>query len=84
MPADAVKTLRDVLPYQALSSEYDWTEKKLSAEVVATYEGWQVRWPGKHKNVVCWWVLADGTAVGWNENVSVGGAFPVMRYNGGA
>lgn len=37
------------------------------------------RWPGKHKHVSCWWELADGHGVGWNENPSRGWSFPVIR-----
>jgi hypothetical protein len=41
--------------------------------------GYMMRWPGKHKNVHTWWELEDGHAVGWNENLSLGWSFPVMR-----
>ena len=74
------QTLRDVIPYEA--TFYDqWTKKKLDTRVVETHKPYQNgrRWPGSHKNVVEWWVLADGTIVGFNENMSVGWSFPVMR-----
>lgn len=38
------------------------------------------RWPGTHKNVYCWVVLANGKAVGWNESASRGYSFPVITY----
>lgn len=40
-------------------------------------------WPGTHKNVTNWCVLANGYAVGWNENPSRGWSFPVMKVNVG-
>lgn len=36
-------------------------------------------WPGAHKNVHCWWELANGYAVGWNENPGKGWSFPVVK-----
>lgn len=74
-----VKTLRDVLPREALSEGYNFSEKKLNAKVVATNQGYRRRWPGRQKNVVVWWELDDGTACGWNENTSVGWSFPIIR-----
>lgn len=74
----AKKTLREVLPLQALGGEYTWTEKKLNTLVVERHDGgWN--WPGRHKNVCVWWELADGTAVAWNENTSRGWSFPIIR-----
>lgn len=37
-------------------------------------------WPGPSKNVYCWVVLANGKAVGWNENPSKGWSFPVVTF----
>lgn len=34
---------------------------------------------GKHKNVLCWVLLDDCHAVGFNENVNSGYSFPVVR-----
>lgn len=36
------------------------------------------RWPGPQKNVYSWVELANGKAVGWNENPSKGWTFPVV------
>ena len=36
-------------------------------------------WPGPEKNVMNWCVLANGNCVGWNENVSRGWSFPVLK-----
>jgi hypothetical protein len=50
-------------------------------EVVEEYgygEKWKP-WPGTHKNVMNWCVLANGYAVGWNENPSRGWSFPVVK-----
>ena len=76
--SDPAKRLRDVLPKEALGPEYDFTPKKLDTLVVKRHDvGWN--WPGKHKNICVWWELADGTAVGWNENTSRGWSFPTVR-----
>lgn len=37
------------------------------------------KWPGKQKNVFYWLELANGYAVGWNENISHGLTFPVLK-----
>lgn len=39
-------------------------------------------WPGTHKNVMSWCILANGKAVGWNENVSIGWSFPMIKLKG--
>ena len=36
------------------------------------------RWPGPQKNVYSWVQLANGKAVGWNENPASGWTFPVI------
>ncbi|MEJ7804429.1 MAG: hypothetical protein WKG03_00695 [Telluria sp.] len=36
-------------------------------------------WPGPHKNVYVWVELANGKAVGWNENPSRGWSYPVVN-----
>jgi hypothetical protein len=36
-------------------------------------------WPGDHVNVINWVKLANGYAVGWNENDSRGWSFPVIK-----
>jgi hypothetical protein len=38
-------------------------------------------WPGREKNVVSWFILVNGFAVGWNENVSRGWSYPVFNMN---
>lgn len=47
----------------------------LDVEVIAKHDS---AWPGKQRNVNVWWELADGHAVGWNENPSRGWSFPVI------
>jgi hypothetical protein len=73
--------LRDVVPSQFLDSYSDVPAYRLlDVEVTAKMDGRDYRWPGRHKNVLIWWKLADGHCVGWNENPSVGWAFPVARW----
>lgn len=72
-----MKKLKDVIPYEFFEEYMDTpAAKHLEKNVVKEY---QFSWPGKHKNVVCWWKLEDNTAVGWNENVARGWSFPVIK-----
>ena len=38
-------------------------------------------WAGSQKDVHCWWELANGKAVGWNESMSKGWSFPVITLH---
>jgi hypothetical protein len=77
-------TLKDWLPHDA-QIDYNFKVKRLlDREVVQEFSMsmvWQ-RWPGKEKNVHSWVRLADGIAVGWNENPSRGWSFPVIKIKG--
>lgn len=76
------KTLRDEMPAEALRYYDQPFLRFLDIEVTQAFGGLGEelhRWPGKHKNVVCWWQLANGYAVGWNENPSRGWSFPVLK-----
>ena len=70
--------LRDALPYDFFWGEYDTSRAMLmiDIEVVSTHDGY---WIGKEKNVHVWWALANGYAVGWNENPCRGWSFPVCK-----
>ena len=79
-----MKTLRDWLPHEFFSEFMDTpAARHLDVEVVeevyGSFIGPNKLWPGKHRNVMHWCKLANGRAVGWNENPSVGWSFPVMR-----
>jgi len=75
---DTNKTLRDVLPEEFFDEFKDSpANKHLEQKVAGTYE--RGGWRGKHKFVMCWWMLANGYAVGWNENPARGWSFPVIR-----
>lgn len=85
--------LRDVLPEEVTSGpEYDGARvlSFLDAAVLREHDGLDRPWPGRHKNVLTWWELRCGHAVGWNENPATGWSFPVMgpralrRRRGGA
>ena len=83
-----MKTLRDVLPREAINSgEFidDKFHKYLDYEVIEEikdftrtpeYEG---QFPFKHKNIHVWWILEDNIAVAWNENPSRGWSFHVAK-----
>lgn len=84
-PEAAKPTLRDVLPREATGGEYgpaDRFWKHLDRAVIAEHDSFDnpQYWPGREKNVVAWWELEGGIAVGWNENMSRGWSFPVIRY----
>lgn len=72
--------LRDKAPHEF--SEVPYTEmpsfKHADVEVVREVDGRNERWPGKQRNVMVWWELANGKAVGWNENPSIGWSFPLI------
>lgn len=80
-------TLRDVLPREFFIEHTESPAAKyLDVEVVARYRAWgdgpdALLWPGRHQHVNVWWHLANGKAVGWNENPSRGWSFPVVRTN---
>lgn len=56
--------------------------KFLDVEVVSEHNGTVERWPGIHKNVYSWVKLANGKAVGWNENPGKGWSFPIITLKG--
>ena len=75
-------TLADALPREFTGGEYHDSRAYALRDVeviekVDAYRGGR-RWPGRHKNVMNWYRLANGNAVGWNENPSVGWSFPVI------
>lgn len=73
--------LRGVLPQEFFAEFMDTPAAGLLDEdVISEVDGTVVGWPGKHKNVYMWWKLANGKAVGWNENPGVGWSFPVTTY----
>lgn len=74
--------LVDVLPPEFLSGEYENTPamKYAFTEVIASYHSQDVPWPGEHRYVAIWHVLANNKAVGWNENPRRGWSFPVIKH----
>lgn len=78
-------TLREALSYKTNDIyDTDRAYKHLDTEVVKEFsmsgEFW-MSWQefGHHKNVRNWYLLSTGYAVGFNENVSVGWGFPVIK-----
>ena len=80
-------TLKDVLPAEFTQDHETPAFRHRDVAVMATYStlwrpdgtrDWKP-WPGKHRNVQNWYVLANGRAVGWNEGPQ-GWSFPVIRY----
>lgn len=75
------KTLRDCAPREFVQ---DFTQSLAHKYLDEPAEEMDARinpWPGHHKNVMCWWKLANGYAVGWNENPAVGWSFPLMKIS---
>ena len=74
------KRLVDVLPPEFLEGAYENTPamKYAFIEVLASYHSQDRPWPGEHRHISMWHILANGKAVGWNENPRRW-SFPVMR-----
>lgn len=75
------KTLRKTLPQEFFQEFLDTPAAKLLDQKVVRKCEHPTRWPGKHKNIHVFWVLANGKAVGWNENPGKGWSFPVIGAN---
>lgn len=80
------KTLREVMPSEMVTCEYENTRayKLKDILVVKEHDSFVDQdeyqfWPGKHKNVYFWVELENGSLVGWNENPARGWSFPVMK-----
>lgn len=83
-------TLRDVAPVELADGEFSDTlaASFLDETVVGSYRTFDApAWsryeskpfPGPHKYVLYWWALANGMAVGFNDNPTRGSSFPVVR-----
>lgn len=78
MEKKEIKKLRDCVPHEFFKEFTDTRAfKMLDVEVVETVKN--KPWIGTHKNVYVWWRLANGYAVAWNENPSIGWSFPVVK-----
>jgi hypothetical protein len=78
-PRGLTRTLLDVVPQEFARSFDDTPAYQLRhVNVLEEFDGREVLWPGPHKNVMTWWKLANGKAVGWNENPARGWSFPVI------
>lgn len=74
--------LKDVLPHEFMMGEYDdlLAYHYRYIDVIKKFDGRDNPWPGTHKNVMVWYQLANGSAVGWNENLARGWTFPTITY----
>jgi len=72
-------TLRNTLPYDGNIYDTDPAFKYLDINVIHVFDGYATRWPGKHKNVTAWYLLANKRIVAWNENLNTGWSFPMMK-----
>lgn len=70
-------TLAEAAPREFTRGEYNDTEayQYRDVQVISEHEA---HWPGGHRNVHVWWLLANGKRVGWNENPKRGWSFPVV------
>jgi hypothetical protein len=76
-----VKTLIESMPREFGQNYHDTPAYKFRyVEVVREFGcgGEDKPWPGPQKNVHYWVLLANGKAVGWNENPATGWSFPVI------
>lgn len=78
-----MKTLEKCLPVEFVGCEYQNTPayKLRGVQVVKEHDARSNPWPGTHKNVTCWFELANGKAVGFNENPGRGWSFPVIALD---
>lgn len=77
------KRLADVLPPEFLEGQFENCPAMRHAfvDVLETHDGRNgLPWPGSQKYVSRWYVLANGKAVGFNDNPSRGWSFPVINY----
>jgi hypothetical protein len=77
------KRLTDVLPPEFMDGKFEGCPAMRHAfmDVIAAHDGPNaLPWPGPQKYVSKWYVLANGKAVGWNDNPSRGWSFPVINY----
>ena len=72
-------TLIDWIPWDGRAFEH--LRKYWGVEVIREVDGCKEPWPGKHKNVWNLCVLANGKAIGFNENPAVGWSFPVINID---
>ena len=56
--------------YYLNNGEFDHTRafKLGNKKVVAKHDSREVQWPGKRKNITCFWELETGHLVGMNES----------------
>lgn len=74
------KTLSTVAPREFLVEYRDTRAYALRDKTVtAEHDARVTRWPGREVNVMVWWELSSGHAVGWNENPARGWSFPVIK-----
>jgi hypothetical protein len=71
-------TLAESAPREFTSGEYSDTSAYRYRDVKVVFTHDDEHWPGTHKNVHRWWLLANGKKVGWNENPARGWSFPVI------
>ena len=75
-------TLKDAMPpeFGQGGEYYDVKAQKMAGVLVTEIcDGTEIAWPGPQRNVFKWVKLANGYAVGWNENPQRGWFFPVIR-----
>lgn len=72
--------LKDALPFEFMQGEFDDTRAMKMADVEVVREG-SGPWIGNQKYVYSWYILANGYAVGHNENPNRGWSFPVMKMS---
>lgn len=73
--------LRDVLPKEFFAEHPDSKVNDfLNERIIETVDGCEKRWIGKERYVYTWWILANGKAIGWNENPSRGWSFPIVSF----
>lgn len=74
-----MQTLIEVLPQDAELIAEELIRKHGHKEVIARFDNRDYLFPScTHKNITYWWLLENGTAVGFNESPSIGFSFPYV------
>lgn len=81
--------LYEAIPLTGVQERFGLTDKTLLTRVLSEHtpniDPSKTKpsdmWPGKHKGVIMWWKLSDGTAVAWKEDSVYGDSFPVIKLS---
>lgn len=72
--------LRDVLPLNSFFNKLpSKISKLLNIEIAESFNGEEKPFPNKNKNIERWWLLENGSAVGYSEDKEKGYVYFVSK-----